>query len=87
MWRADGAAELAARAGAILERRDPLAAGELAVSGRDLMDALAMAPGPAIGRLLQALLDKVLEEPALNTRERLLEQAQGLELEIGRESP
>ncbi len=87
LWRADGAAALADRAAAILARRDPLAAGELAVTGRDLMDALAMAPGPAIGRLLQALLDQVLEDPALNARARLLELAQRLELLIGREGP
>jgi tRNA nucleotidyltransferase (CCA-adding enzyme) len=87
MWRADGAADLAARAAAILERGDPLATGDLAVTGKDLMDALEMPSGPAIGRLLSALLNLVLDDPALNTRPRLLEAAQQLELEMGRESP
>jgi len=86
-WRADGAASLAARAAAIVSRGDPLATGELAVAGRDLMDALAMPPGPAVGRLLAALLTQVLEDPSLNTRPRLLQVAQQLELEIGRENP
>ncbi|MGN6105019.1 MAG: CCA tRNA nucleotidyltransferase, partial [Kofleriaceae bacterium] len=60
LWRADGAGALADRAEAILARRDPLAVSELAISGKDLMAALAMPPGPAIGRILAALLDRVL---------------------------
>ncbi len=78
LWRAAGAADLAARAAAILARRDPLAAGELAVSGKDLMAALGLAPGPAVGRLLAALLEQVLDDPSLNTRDRLLEAARRL---------
>ena len=72
LWRADGAAALADRAAGILERRDPLAVGELAVTGKDLMDALAIPPGPAIGKLLAALFDRVLVDPALNTPEQLI---------------
>jgi tRNA nucleotidyltransferase (CCA-adding enzyme) len=87
VWRAEGARDLADRAAAILERRDPLAAGELAVTGKDLMAALEMSPGPAVGRLIAALLNLVLDDPALNTRPRLLELAQQLELSIGREDP
>ena len=85
LWRADGAKDLAARAAAILDRGDPLAPGELAISGKDLMSALSMAPGPAVGRLLQALFDRVLDDPSLNTRDHLLAEAQRLELLIGRE--
>ncbi|HWO18503.1 MAG TPA: hypothetical protein VNO30_06990 [Kofleriaceae bacterium] len=87
LWRADGAAQLADRAAAILERGDPLSTAELAVTGKDLMAALEMAPGPALGRLLQALFNQVLDDPALNTRERLLAKAQELELSIGRDAP
>lgn len=47
----------------------------LAVSGRDLIDA-GMQPGKELGATLQALLELVLEDPALNTRERLLEEAE-----------
>ena len=87
LWRADGAGDLAARAAAILDRGDPLSASDLAVTGKDLMKALAMAPGPALGRLLAALLNEVLEDPSLNTREGLLAAAQRLELSIGRDEP
>jgi len=84
LWRADRATELADRATEIIERNDPLAVGELAVTGTDLMRALDMLPGPAIGRLLAALLDRVLADPALNTRDLLIAISRGLELELAR---
>jgi tRNA nucleotidyltransferase (CCA-adding enzyme) len=55
---------------AIRERGDPLTRGELAVTGRDL-EALGLS-GKRVGETLAALLDRVLEEPATNTREQLL---------------
>ena len=58
---------------AIRERRDPLERGDLAVSGRDL-EGIGIR-GRAVGETLAALLDRVLEDPATNTRERLLELA------------
>ena len=64
--------------------RDPLVLKELAVTGKDLMIALAMPPGPAIGRILAMLVDRVLDDPAANNRETLLGIAQELELELGR---
>lgn len=87
LWRADGATALADHAAAILDRGDPLAVGELVVSGKDLMSSLAMPAGPAIGRLLQSLFNQVLDDPSLNTRDQLLARAQQLELMIGRENP
>jgi tRNA nucleotidyltransferase (CCA-adding enzyme) len=58
---------------AIRERGDPLTRGDLAVGGRDL-EGLGIR-GPAVGETLATLLDRVLEDPAANTRERLLELA------------
>jgi tRNA nucleotidyltransferase (CCA-adding enzyme) len=58
---------------AIRERRDPLTRGDLAVGGRDL-EAIGIR-GRAVGATLAALLDRVLQDPATNTRERLLELA------------
>jgi tRNA nucleotidyltransferase (CCA-adding enzyme) len=60
----------------VRERREPLARGDLAVSGTDLQ-ALGAA-GPRVGELLAALLDRVLEDPALNQRDRLLALAREL---------
>lgn len=54
----------------IRRRRDPLTRSDLAITGADLQ-TLGVA-GPAIGRTLSALLDRVLEEPALNNRDSLL---------------
>ncbi|HEX4417289.1 MAG TPA: hypothetical protein VH165_05290 [Kofleriaceae bacterium] len=81
---ADQATGLADRAAAILERHDALAVNELAVTGKDLLVALDMIPGPALGRLLTVLLERVLGDPALNTREALIALARGLELELAR---
>ncbi len=46
---------------------------DLAVDGRDLMERLSLAPGPQVGLILNFLLESVLEDPALNRRETLLE--------------
>ncbi len=54
----------------IRKRGDPLTRSDLAITGTDLM-ALGVT-GPLIGEKLAGLLDRVLEEPALNTRESLL---------------
>jgi tRNA nucleotidyltransferase (CCA-adding enzyme) len=84
LWRADGALALADRADAILARRDAIAVNELAVTGKDLMTALDMPAGPALGRILAVLLERVLDDPALNTAAKLIEIARGLELELAR---
>jgi hypothetical protein len=51
--------------------RDPVEVGDLAVSGDDLRDA-GVPPGPLLGMILHCLLDRVLDDPARNTREQLL---------------
>lgn len=71
-------AALLAAIDAILAAREPLALQDLAITGEDLV-AAGMRPGPAMGALLRRLLDEVLDEPALNTRERLLARAKELE--------
>jgi tRNA nucleotidyltransferase (CCA-adding enzyme) len=44
----------------------PLAPQDLALDGRAVMAALGVGPGPHVGEALRHLLDRVLEEPALN---------------------
>ncbi|HYW51257.1 MAG TPA: hypothetical protein VE861_11655, partial [Gemmatimonadaceae bacterium] len=51
--------------------RDPIALGDLAITGDDLR-AVGIKPGPALGRILHDLLDRVLDDPTLNTHDRLL---------------
>lgn len=58
----------------ILEREECLSLKELAITGRDLI-ADGMKPGKEIGKVLEALLADVLEEPEHNTREYLLEKS------------
>ncbi|MBA3260438.1 MAG: hypothetical protein H0T68_13350 [Gemmatimonadales bacterium] len=50
--------------------------GQLAIGGGDVQ-ALGVS-GPRIGEVLETLLDRVLEDPSLNTRERLLGMAREL---------
>jgi tRNA nucleotidyltransferase/poly(A) polymerase len=56
------------------ERAQPHRLADLAVDGSDLI-ALGYGEGPALGAALEALLDAVVDDPALNTRDRLLERA------------
>jgi len=72
LWAAGGATDLAARARAILARGDALTIGELAIGGADLKTELGMPPGKQMGGTLRRLLDRVLDDPSLNTRDTLL---------------
>lgn len=45
----------------------------LTIDGRDVMNVLGIGPGPEVGKWLAVLWDAVLDDPALNTREKLLE--------------
>jgi tRNA nucleotidyltransferase (CCA-adding enzyme) len=56
------------------ERVQPHRLADLAVDGSDLI-ALGYSEGPELGAALDALLDAVVEDPELNTRDRLLERA------------
>ncbi len=56
---------------------------DLAVDGRDVMQRLDVRPGPIVGKVLEELLQRVLERPDLNQRDDLLRAID----EIGREQP
>jgi tRNA nucleotidyltransferase (CCA-adding enzyme) len=55
----------------------PLDVRDLAVDGDDLRQA-GIAPGPGLGRILSILIERVIDDPELNTRERLIDQARHL---------
>ena len=57
------------------ERSSPHRLEDLAVDGRDLI-AAGFEEGPRLGQVLRELLRAVVDDPALNTREQLLERAQ-----------
>ena len=54
----------------------PTSSSSLAINGQDVMNRLGIRPGPEVGRILAALLEAVTEDPACNTRERLLQIAE-----------
>jgi hypothetical protein len=57
--------------------RDPIDLASLAIDGDDLRRA-GVPAGPGLGKILQALLAAVLEEPDRNTADWLLREAQRL---------
>jgi tRNA nucleotidyltransferase (CCA-adding enzyme) len=56
----------------------PLSVSDLAISGTDLLAARIIPAGPDMGRILNGLLDHVLEDPRRNERAQLLELAREL---------
>jgi len=60
---------------AVRAAKDPLTLADLAVKGDDLI-AAGVRPGPEVGEVLQQLLSAVIEDPARNTREHLLQRVQ-----------
>jgi tRNA nucleotidyltransferase (CCA-adding enzyme) len=71
-------ADLEQRARQLLAQGTALTTRDLAINGRDLMQALGLAPGPALGKILAALLEEVTDDPSKNTRETLLARARSL---------
>lgn len=69
--RSGGLDELRARVAVELERT-PLSPRQLVVSGDDLIAELGIPAGPLVGRLLDRLVDAVVERPSRNERARLL---------------
>jgi tRNA nucleotidyltransferase (CCA-adding enzyme) len=67
-----GLEDLRARCRAQLSSRVALSRGDLDVDGTDLMNGLTIEPGPRVGSLIDALLERVIADPMLNERPRLL---------------
>jgi tRNA nucleotidyltransferase (CCA-adding enzyme) len=62
--------------------RDPIAVGDLQISGDDLR-RLGIPTGPIYAKILNALLERVLEDPARNTPEALLAEVPQLAASLG----
>lgn len=84
LWKADKSAKSSAplppdyNPYALLERLERMSADQrvfkikdLAIGGRDVMAVKGIPPSPAVGDILSRLHDMVLEDPSLNTREKL----------------
>ena len=61
----------------IIEKKHCVSKKDLSVNGKDLI-AMGMHSGKELGAILDILFDMVLEDPTLNKREKLLEQAHKL---------
>jgi putative nucleotidyltransferase with HDIG domain len=68
----DGLASLTSRVDAVMAGSKALSLKDLAVSGKDLM-AAGIPPGKHMGIILGELLETVVDDPELNSREKLLE--------------
>ncbi|MGL4772878.1 MAG: CCA tRNA nucleotidyltransferase [Clostridium sp.] len=67
----------------ILNEKLPLSIKDLNINGKDLISTLEISPGKKVGYILNCLLELVLENPSLNSKEQLVnlasEIAKGLE--------
>ncbi|MDR2404158.1 MAG: HD domain-containing protein [Spirochaetaceae bacterium] len=70
-------APLTERVAHILTQNRAFSLRDLAVTGRDLL-AIGVKPGPRMGIILNELLETVIDDPAQNSREKLLEIAVNL---------
>jgi tRNA nucleotidyltransferase (CCA-adding enzyme) len=61
--------ELRARIARVAAEDAALRVKDLAVNGADVMRVLGVGPGPQVGRILNRLLERVLDDPALNQKE------------------
>ena len=69
--------ELRGRVDPQIEAGGALSTGDLAIGGNEVISVLGSA-GPRVGEILRALLDKVIEDPSLNTRDKLMPLAEEL---------
>ncbi len=74
----EGLALFAERVAAVLRESRTFTVRQMAADGNDLMERLGIPPGPLVGIILGELLQAVLEDPALNEKEKLLEIAEKL---------
>jgi tRNA nucleotidyltransferase (CCA-adding enzyme) len=68
---------LRARVEALIAQGAAFSVRDLAIRGDELMGALGLAPGRIVGETLAHLVEVVIDDPARNERERLLEEARG----------
>lgn len=65
--------ELERRIATIRQEEHALHIKDLKLNGNDIIQELHVTNGPDIGRILSELLERVLEDPSLNTHDRLIE--------------
>lgn len=59
-----------------IERKPPFGLKDLKINGDIIMQKFGLQPGPPVGKVLNHLLDKVLDEPEFNQEDKLLKEAE-----------
>ena len=70
--------ELLRRIDRIKEAENAITVRDLDIDGYAVMDGFGIQPGPIIGHILNELLEMVLDDPEMNTREKLMEKARAI---------
>lgn len=60
------------------EKTSPISPKMMKINGNDLMSELKIEPSPRLGKIIAILLEEVIDDPKLNTKEELLEKARKL---------
>ena len=68
----DVLARMKAHVARVLAEGAAVSTRDLKINGRDLMSELSIPPGPMIGKILDALLEAVTDDPTVNARDALL---------------
>ncbi len=66
------------RVDTILKEEQAFKLRDMKLNGHDLMNELGIKPGPDIGKVLRSLFEEVLDDAALNNRDKLLSKAKEL---------
>ena len=56
-----------------IKRSVPIKTQDLAINGNTVMETFGLSPGPDVGRILRELMEKVTDNPDLNTKRSLIE--------------
>ena len=64
--------ELGERVQRMIERPLAVKPGDLAIDGHTVMEILNLSPGPRIGKVLEQIMDEVIDHPNWNRREKLI---------------
>lgn len=69
---------LEARVNNVLEGHPALLRPDLALNGRDIMEITCLSPGPRVGEIISLLMERVIEDPSMNTKENLQNLLRGM---------
>ena len=64
--------ELRGRIDKTIEEGNALTTRDLAIGGKEVVEHLEGGAGPIVGEILRTLLDRVIDDPSLNTRDKLM---------------